>query len=191
MLWWTLRQLHSADRDIFLDAAQKVGELRETRAVEPLIEALTSESEFVREGAIKALGLIGDRRAIAALRPLLGDKDALVQSAARSALRQLGDTAGDASSPVRSESIKTPKANPAPAASGSRASQLSQTPVPASAAAAATVLPAPDAPASDAKALEQEFAPEPLQRFASRSWPRCSRTAIASCGAWPFAPSRV
>jgi HEAT repeat protein len=46
-----------------------LGQLRDARAVEPLIAALADESPHVRQDAAKALGLIGDPRAIG---PLIG-----------------------------------------------------------------------------------------------------------------------
>jgi len=43
MLWWTLRQLRSKDAKTREKAAQKLGELRDPRAVEPLVAALVRE----------------------------------------------------------------------------------------------------------------------------------------------------
>lgn len=62
-------------------------------AVEPLIAALTAESEWVRSLAAETLGIIGDRRAVDALINLLQDDDesVKVKTYAAEALGKIGD----------------------------------------------------------------------------------------------------
>lgn len=63
-------------------------------AVDPLIDALSSPSPHVRQGAAAALGRIGDKRAVPALSTALRhDKNWLVRSIAADALQQIGDRA--------------------------------------------------------------------------------------------------
>ena len=59
-------------------------------AVEPLINALGDEVEYVREGAASALGEIGDARAVEPLIEALGDEDYNAREAAKEALKKLG-----------------------------------------------------------------------------------------------------
>jgi len=66
LLWWWLRQLKSTDCDTASKAANRLGELRDNRAVEPLLEAEGKRYEYpIREAAMEALGKIGDRRGVA------------------------------------------------------------------------------------------------------------------------------
>ncbi len=64
MLWWTLRQLNSNDWGAANRAALQLGTSKETKAVEPLIEALRRPYEALRFSAAWALGEIGDPRAV-------------------------------------------------------------------------------------------------------------------------------
>lgn len=90
MPWLLLRRLRSKNRDTFVRSAQRLGALRERRAVPALIAALHHPGEWFRETAAQALGEIGDRRALSALQAAAQDEDALVRAAVRDALRRLG-----------------------------------------------------------------------------------------------------
>jgi HEAT repeat protein len=71
-------------------AAERLGEIKDKRAVEPLIAALGDEIAWVRWQAAEALGEIGDERAIGPLVAALGDKDPLVRENAAKALEKIG-----------------------------------------------------------------------------------------------------
>jgi HEAT repeat protein len=90
MPWLLLRRLRSKNRDTFVRSAQRLGVLRERRAVPTLIAALHHPGEWFREAAAQALGEIGDRRALSALQAAAHDEDALVRAAVCDALRRLG-----------------------------------------------------------------------------------------------------
>jgi len=60
-------------------------------AVEFLIEALRDENRTVRYGAVKALGNIGSARALSPLTQALNDKDGEVRKAAKEALENIVD----------------------------------------------------------------------------------------------------
>jgi len=71
-------------------AARVLGEIGDTRAVEPLISAITGEKWIVRRAAIEALGKLGDVRAVEPLIAKLKDKDSNIRSYAAKALKKLG-----------------------------------------------------------------------------------------------------
>ncbi len=79
-------------------AARELGNIRDERAVEPLIELLKGKSEYVREEAARALGLIRDKRAVDPLCETLKNAGwCLSESAAAGALGMIGgDRAIDA-----------------------------------------------------------------------------------------------
>ncbi|MCP1392008.1 MAG: HEAT repeat domain-containing protein [Methanothrix harundinacea] len=60
------------------------------RAVDPLIEALNDENEWVRLNAAKALGEINDPRTIKPLVEAMDDNNVDVREAVREALEKLG-----------------------------------------------------------------------------------------------------
>lgn len=95
MLWWTLRQLKeqlvSEDSGTREQAARKLGEIKDSRAVKPLIAALKDSSSYVRHAATKALEKIGDERAVEPLIAALKDSDSGVRWAATGALGKIGD----------------------------------------------------------------------------------------------------
>ena len=72
-------------------AAQALGEIRSRAGVEPLITALTNETNplDVRRAAAEALGSIGDSSATTALESALTSPDPYLSEAARAALRRL------------------------------------------------------------------------------------------------------
>jgi HEAT repeat protein len=69
-----------------------LGEIGDTRAVEPLADKLASESTEVRVSAASALGQIGDTKAVDPLIRALGDTDSTVRGNAAYALGEIGDT---------------------------------------------------------------------------------------------------
>lgn len=72
-------------------AARALGELGDSRAVEPLITALKDENAHVRRRATWALGELGDPRAVEPLRVALKDEDETVRADAATALEKLGN----------------------------------------------------------------------------------------------------
>lgn len=62
-----IKQLKSSDPDIREDAAKRLGELRDRRAVLPLMQGLKDREHRVQIAAAEALGQIGDARAEEAL----------------------------------------------------------------------------------------------------------------------------
>jgi HEAT repeat protein len=72
-------------------AASALGEIGDTRAVEPLIAALQDQVPVVREWAAQALGEIGDARAVEPLIAALQDEDPDVRKIAAGALGQIRD----------------------------------------------------------------------------------------------------
>jgi HEAT repeat protein len=77
--------------DVRWQAANALGQLRDKRAVEPLIETLNDHNEYVRKCTAEALGRIGSERATETLIEALKDKDVDVRVAAANALGQIGD----------------------------------------------------------------------------------------------------
>ena len=55
------------------EAAKALGAIKDERAVEPLIKAMSDENEVVRRVTAEALGRLGDKRAIPALKKALRD----------------------------------------------------------------------------------------------------------------------
>ena len=91
-----------------------LGEIIATRfgvgdEVPVLVSALQDEDERTREGAVEALGEIGDRRAMEALTEALEDESSLVQHAAREALDKIeaGVPAPPSAEPVIGEGERT------------------------------------------------------------------------------------
>lgn len=60
MLWWTVHQLKSSDRDSKIRAARALGSAKERKAVPALIKLLADENADLRSAAIEALGAIAD-----------------------------------------------------------------------------------------------------------------------------------
>ncbi|MBI5668911.1 MAG: HEAT repeat domain-containing protein [Chloroflexi bacterium] len=71
-------------------AAFMLGQLKDQRAVEPLIQALTAPGHQTPVFAAEALGKIGDRRAIMPLLTLLDSDNNAFREAALEALKRLG-----------------------------------------------------------------------------------------------------
>ncbi len=71
-------------------AAFMLGQLKDQRAVEPLIQALTAPGHQTPVHAAEALGKIGDRRAILPLLTMLNTDNEAFREAALEALKRLG-----------------------------------------------------------------------------------------------------
>jgi len=86
----TLNSPRISDR---ASAVEILGLMEDTRAVEPLIQALSEDKAIeVRRDAVEALGLLGDNRAVEPLiQALLEDEYAVVRGRAAEALDRLGD----------------------------------------------------------------------------------------------------
>jgi HEAT repeat protein len=81
---------YEKDWEISGDAAKALGEIGDTRAVEPLIAALKDRSVNRRLSAAEALGKIGDTRALAPLIVALDDDNYQVREHAEKALIMIG-----------------------------------------------------------------------------------------------------
>lgn len=83
--------LGDSDPEMRCRAAEVLGELRDDRAVEPLLAAL-DDDRAVRVAAVEALGRIGDPRAIEALLGFVNGEDKRLGVVAARALGELGDS---------------------------------------------------------------------------------------------------
>ena len=77
------------DHDAREAAAEALGEIGDSRVVEPLVAALGDTDDDVREAAAEALGKIGDPRAVDPLTAALNDPDHDVRKEAEKALAKL------------------------------------------------------------------------------------------------------
>ena len=71
-------------------AALALGEIKDKRAVDPLIEAIKDNNSRVRGAVVKAIGELKDTRAVEPLIAVLNDSDSYVRLAACVALGKLG-----------------------------------------------------------------------------------------------------
>ncbi|MDP8233546.1 MAG: HEAT repeat domain-containing protein [Candidatus Saelkia tenebricola] len=71
-------------------AVEALGDIKDKRAVEPLIVILKNSDENIRERAVEALGRIGDLRGVEPLIEILKDEKCCVRISAVKALRNLG-----------------------------------------------------------------------------------------------------
>lgn len=85
-----LPRLSSASATDRREAAAALGDLKDARAVEPLIRTLGDPDPSIRRNTAEALGKIRDPRAVNALMTELRDTDASVSKAARESLVQIG-----------------------------------------------------------------------------------------------------
>jgi HEAT repeat protein len=83
----TLRDESAWGRD---DAAKALGRLGEASALQDLIDALGARNRYVRYSVAEALGNLGDKRAVPALRQAVDDPD--IRFAVTEALKKLGCT---------------------------------------------------------------------------------------------------
>jgi hypothetical protein len=90
VFYW-IGALKSEDPKIHFKAVDELRNLKDERAVEPLIQALKDEDRNVRCGAVIVLGEIGDVRAVEPLIQALKDEDSVVRSLAAEALGKIGD----------------------------------------------------------------------------------------------------
>jgi len=74
-----------------ISAANKLGELKDRRAVNSLIKALNADYGYTRKAAVEALGKIGDHRATEPLILALESDDSYIESEAARALGEIGD----------------------------------------------------------------------------------------------------
>lgn len=81
--------LKDENADVRKNAAEALGKIKDTRAIDPLIATLGDEETDVRKNAVEALGNIGDSRAIEPLIASLDDKKSTVKSSAEEALKKI------------------------------------------------------------------------------------------------------
>jgi HEAT repeat protein len=87
-----LNLLTSTDRFGRIAAAQRLGDLRSRRALEPLLRCLNASDELMRVSALRALAKIGDGRAADAIAAIGENDDSFpVRLTAAEALVALGD----------------------------------------------------------------------------------------------------
>jgi RimJ/RimL family protein N-acetyltransferase len=85
------RLLHGKEIEIRRNAAQVLGEMKDKQTMEPLIQALNDESEWVRWRAAQSLGKIEDDRAVESLINALYDNNWRVRLAAVQSLGRLAN----------------------------------------------------------------------------------------------------
>lgn len=86
-----IESLKDKNPEVRLDAARKLGEIKDKRVVAPLISALKDEHPYVRRRATEALGNFYDNSAVEPLILMLNDKDSFVQ---KYAVESLGKITG-------------------------------------------------------------------------------------------------
>lgn len=87
-----LETLEDPDVSAAANAAEKLGKLGHTGAVQPLVKAMKTRSELVAAAAARALGDLHDRSAVAALIDVAKNHDeAIVRTAAIQSLGMIGD----------------------------------------------------------------------------------------------------
>jgi HEAT repeat protein len=84
---------NNANSIIRAQAAEALGEIKDLRAVTPLINALEDKDKFCKIAAIEALGEIKDPRAIAPLVTMLESEDWDIRDKSAMALGSIGDPA--------------------------------------------------------------------------------------------------
>jgi hypothetical protein len=93
-----IQNLKDKDATTRAEASKALGEVKDTRAVDPLIAALKDKDSNVRWRAAEALGKIKDPRAVEALIDALKDKDLIVRISAAESLGEIKD--GRAAKPL-------------------------------------------------------------------------------------------
>ncbi|MCY3020016.1 MAG: HEAT repeat domain-containing protein [Planctomycetota bacterium] len=94
-----VRGLGSREAAVRQTCAQALGAMRSNRAVQPLVEGLKTEKSYqVRCALLDALGVIGERSALPAMKSKLEQRDEIefVKSHAALALARMGDPSGRA-----------------------------------------------------------------------------------------------
>jgi HEAT repeat protein len=84
---------YEKDSDVRRKAANALGKIGDSRAVEPLIRALNDSDRDVRWHAAKALGKIGDSRAVEPLIRALNNENPYVRYGAATSLTKIGELA--------------------------------------------------------------------------------------------------
>lgn len=85
-----IRDLVTPDNTLIVQIVGKLAELRDQRAVKPLIRLCDDDNKYVRIAAIKALSVIADSQSINALINVLGDEDDEVRKSAVNAFGHIG-----------------------------------------------------------------------------------------------------
>ena len=70
-------------------SAWALGEIKDTRAVKPLIQSVNDQDWYIRWGASDALGKIGEKRAIETLTLLKDDDEDYVRRAGKEAIEKI------------------------------------------------------------------------------------------------------
>jgi len=83
--------LHNPNKDVRFNAARALGEIRDVRAVDPLLDLLKDQNRTVRLASARALGFIRDARAVEPLCHALGDRARMVRNYVAWALGEIGD----------------------------------------------------------------------------------------------------
>ena len=91
---YRVRQVNSPERSSRWASCEGLGELRDVRAVEPLVQRLGDKDRWVRSDACEALGRLGDLRAVEPLIERLSDTSFFVSGSAQRALVDIFKTLG-------------------------------------------------------------------------------------------------
>ena len=83
--------LHNPNKDVRFNAARALGEIRDVRAVDPLLDLLRDQNRTVRLASARALGFMRDARAVEPLCHALGDRARMVRNYVAWALGEIGD----------------------------------------------------------------------------------------------------
>jgi HEAT repeat protein len=88
-----IRSLKDPNRDVRVEAARALGLLKNSSAIDPLLDCLGNSDSLLRKEAIYVLSLIGsgNKRVVDALIEMLKDESNEVRSAAAKALGRLAD----------------------------------------------------------------------------------------------------
>ncbi len=89
-----IRYLNGIDRDMGRLAPEKLAKTGDPSVVPELINSLINRPDDIRINAARALGVIGDSRAVTPLCYLLKDENPLVASTAADALGEIADPGG-------------------------------------------------------------------------------------------------
>jgi HEAT repeat protein len=84
-----LQVIEGPDSNARYWSIEALGEMGDTRAVEPLIALLADKDVIIRYGAVKALGAIGDSRAFNPLAQLLLDPSEMVKRLAKKSISKV------------------------------------------------------------------------------------------------------
>jgi len=103
-MWWKLRQLKSSKDQTRRRAVKGLSRSQDPRAIAALLDALNDESYLVRKEAARALGDIGDERAVGPLINLI--EESFHFAMARTAVGALEDVLCRAANGAISEDMK-------------------------------------------------------------------------------------